>query len=88
MSEPVKFDGCNRDFGPPPGLEEMVGRLPCFTNGRVVVSAHKLSSDELARVIETGVVFVSVMSGASVFPIYVGSEDTVKAVASDTGSVW
>ncbi len=88
MSEPVKFEGCTHDFGPPPGLDEMVGRLPCFLNGRTVVSAHKLSSEELARVVETGIVFVSVMSGVTVLPIYVGSEETVKAVASDTGHVW
>lgn len=88
MSEPVKFDGANFNFGPPVGLEEMVGHLPCFLNGRSVVSAWKLSPEELAEVNRTGVVFITIMSGRSVFPMYVGSEETVKDVASDTGHVW
>lgn len=88
MAEPVKFDGVTHDFGPPPGLDEMVGRLPVFMNGRTVVSAWKLSPEELAEIQQTGIVFLSVMSGTSVFPCYVGSESETKAVASDTGKVW
>lgn len=89
MGEPVKFSGHTHDFGPPPGLDEMVGRLPVFMNGRTVVSAWKLSDEELDEIKATGgVVFLSIMSGTSVFPCYVGSESYCKAVASDTGKVW
>jgi hypothetical protein len=88
MGEPVKFEGFTHDFGPPPGLDEMVGRLPVFLNGATVVSAWKLSPEELEEVNRTGVVFLSVMSGTSVFPCYVGSESSTKEVASDTGHVW
>lgn len=89
MSQPIPFDGHNRDFGPPPGLDEMVGRLPCFMNGAVVVSAWKLSPEELQAVIDSeGIVFVSIMSGPHVFATYVGSEESTKSVASDTGKVW
>lgn len=89
MSEPVAFEGCTHDFGPPPGLDEMVGRLPVFMNGATVVSAWKLSPEELQQIIDSdGIVFMSVMSGANVFPCYVGSEQSVKEVASDTGRVW
>ena len=89
MAEPVAFDGHTHDFGPPPGLDEMVGRLPVFMNGATVVSAWKLSPEELQQIIDAdGVVFVSHMSGTAVFPQYVGSEESVKTVASDTGHVW
>lgn len=88
MSEPIRFDGCTHVLGPPPGLDEMVGTLPCFMNGRTVVTAWRLTPEALAEVVRTGVVFASVMSGTSVFPMYLGGEDDVKAVASDTGPVW
>jgi len=89
MAHVVPFDGCNRNFGPPPGLEEMVGHLPCFMNGAVVVSAWKFTPEELQAIIDAdGVAFISVMSGASVFATFVGSEEMTKQVASDTGRVW
>lgn len=66
----------------------MVGRLPVFMDGRTVVSAWKLSPEELAEIQQTGVVFLSIMSGTAVFPCYVGSESGTKAVASGTGKVW
>lgn len=89
MSQPIAFDGHNLTFGPPPGLDEMVGSLPVFMNGRTVVSAWKLDPVELQAVIDSGgVVFVSIMSGMQVFPCYVGSEESTKSVASDTGKVW
>ena len=89
MAHPIPFDGHTHDFGPPPGLDEMVGRLPCFMNGATVVSAWQLAPEELQRVIDSGgIVFMSVMSGTNVFPCYVADEESVKAVASDTGKVW
>lgn len=89
MAEPIKFAGHTHDFGPPVGLDEMVGRLPVFMNGATVVSAWQLAPEELQAIIDSGgQVFLSVMSGMQVFPCYVGSEESVKAVASDTGKVW
>lgn len=89
MARPIPFDGHTHDFGPPPGLDEMVGRLPCFMNGATVVSAWQLDPTELQAVIDSdGIVFVSHMTGTQVYPCYVGSEESVKEVASDTGKVW
>lgn len=88
MAEPVFFPGANAHFGPPPGLEEMVGHLYVFRNGRTVVSAWKPSPEELARLNAGEAIFVSVMSGDAVFPTFVGTEAECKAVASDTGRVW
>ena len=89
MAEAIDFPGSTHCYGPPPGLDEMVGRLNVFKNGNTVVSAWKFSPEELQEVIDSGgVVFLSVMSGNAVFPCYVGSESSCKLVASDTGKVW
>ena len=88
MGEPVKFEGSNHSFGPPPGLEEMVGHLPVFANGRSVVTAWKLDPEELAEIMRTGMVFCTMMTGMNAYPMYVGSEETVRQVCSDTGPTW
>ena len=89
MAEPIPFVGVTHDYGPPPGYDEMIGRLMVFKNGATVVSAWRLSPAELEAVVNSGgVVFVSVMSGDSVYPMFVGCESTVKTVAADTGKVW
>lgn len=88
MANPHDFKGSNRHYGPPPGLDEMVGHLHVFMNGQVVVSAWKPTPEELAKLNAGESIFVSVMSGSNVFPIYVGCEETCRTVASDTGKVW
>lgn len=86
--EPIKFPGATDYFGPPDGLEEMIGHLHVFRNGHTVVSAWKPSAEDMARPNAGEAIFVSVMSGAAVFPMFVGTEEDCKAVASDTGRVW
>lgn len=101
MAETVDFKGANFDFGPPPGLDEMVGRLTFFSNGHCHVSAWRPSPEEIAKIVAGEPIFVSVMSGSRqlgpepedgynpiVFPMYVGCESEVKAVVSDTGKTW
>ncbi|MAQ09606.1 MAG: hypothetical protein CMQ11_07205 [Gammaproteobacteria bacterium] len=94
MADPHDFEGSTHHFGPPPGLEEMVGWLHVFSNGRCNVSAWKPTVEELAKLNAGESIFVSIMSGADhrgkphVFATYVGTEDEVKAVVSDTGKVW
>ncbi len=93
MADTHDFEGANCHLGPPPGLEEMVGWLHVFSNGHANVSAWKPTAWELAVLNAGGSLFVSVMSGSQggrpvVFPMYVGTEDTTKAVVSDTGRVW
>lgn len=93
------FEGSTHHFGPPPGLEEMIGWLHVFSNGKTVVSAWKPSAALLADLNAGGSIFVSIMSGSIpadnpdgyrpvVFPMFVGSEDECKAVVSDTGRTW
>lgn len=95
VSHPVRFQGMTHEYGPPVGLDEMVGRLPFFSNGVSNVSCWQLSPGELQEVIDSGgKVFVSVMSGCGstenplVFPMYASSESNCKLVVSDTGGVW
>lgn len=94
MADPHDFPGSTHHFGPPPGLEEMIGWLHIFSNGACTVSAWKPSAEELARLNAGESLFVSVMSGSTcegrpiVLPIFVGTEDLTKAVVSDCGAVW
>lgn len=94
MAETHDFAGSTHHYGPPPGLEEMVGWLHVFSNGRTCVSAWKPTPEELERLNAGESIFISVMAGVDprgrpiVFPTFVGTEDTVKAVVSDTGRVW
>jgi hypothetical protein len=87
MSEPVAFTGHNMTLAPPKGSKN-VGTLPIFRNGLCCVSCWQLTKEELAEVIASdGKVFITVMSGATQPPIYVGSETTVREVCADYG-VW
>lgn len=86
MSQPVEFEGHNIVLAPPPGSEN-VGSLPIFRNGVCCVSCWQLTETELADVVRTGRIFLSIFSGATQPPVYVGSEDTVREVCADYG-VW
>lgn len=88
MGTPFKFEGATDHYGPPKGKEEEIGHLHVFKNGQAVVSAWRLNDDELRQINETGVVFLSVLTGDVVVPCYVGSERSVAAVVADTGKVW
>lgn len=85
MAQPVEFDGVNSRLGPPKGMDELeVQTLPVFSNGQVCISCWELSDEELAYVIATRRVYLSVMFGSTQPPCFVGSEQTVRDVNSDT----
>lgn len=88
MADTHDFEGSTHHYGPPPGLDEMIGWLHIFRNGQCVVSAWKPTAEELAKLNAGESLFVSVMSGPHVFPMFVGTEAECKAVVSDTGRVW
>ncbi|NNU62445.1 hypothetical protein [Ochrobactrum soli] len=87
MATPTKFHGSNMKLLPPAGSEN-VEPLHTFTNGCCSVSCWELSPEEQAEIIRTGRVFLSVFSGRSQAPVFVGSEDTVRSVVVDFGGVW
>lgn len=95
---PHDFKGTNVHASPPKGYEEMIGWLHCFHNGVCCVSAWKPTPEQLEILNAGGSVFVSVMTGSKhditgklqpvILPTFVGTEDDVRAVVSDTGGVW
>lgn len=87
MGYPVNFHGTNMKLNPPQGSEN-VEPLHTFTNGVCSVSCWELSAEELAEVIRTGRVFLSVFSGRTQAPVFVGSEGTTRSVVVDFGGVW
>ena len=86
MSAPVSFHGSNGLLGAPAGSEN-IDALPVFRNGTCCVSAWELSEEELAEVIKTKRVFLSVFFGNSQPPVYVGSESSMREMVADYG-VW
>jgi hypothetical protein len=89
MAEMIDFAGSTDNIGPPPGLEESIGRLYCFRNGINVVSAWRFSPEELVELnANGGVAFLSVRSGMSVLPVFVGTERVVASVVADEGKIW
>lgn len=87
MANAIKFAGANRMLLPPQGAEN-VDALHTYTNGICSVSCWELSPDELAEVLRTGRVFLTVLSGQTQPPVFVGSEDVVRSVVVDYGGVW
>lgn len=84
MSAPIKFKGHNRVLSPPPGSENVLP-LPIFRNGKCCVSCWELTQEELAEINRTGRVYVSIFSGKTQPPVFVGSETTVREVVADYG---
>lgn len=87
MSEPICFAGANVVLQPPAGSEN-VQPLPIFRNGTCCVSCWQLTEEELAEIIASGgKVFVSIFSGATQPPVFVGSENSTRGLIADYG-VW
>jgi hypothetical protein len=87
MAETIRFHGANTRLLAPAGVEN-VGELHTFTNGCCSVSCWQLTPAEIDEVMRTGCVFVSVLSGRTQPPIFVGSEDEVRSLVVDYGGVW
>lgn len=89
MSVPILWEGANRLLGPPKTYEEeQVTSMAVFTNGIVCVSKWKLSKEAKKYFDETGCLFISVISGETQPPIFIGSEQECKALTVDYGKVW
>lgn len=88
MAEPIPFAGANRILRAPAGREETVQDLHTFTNGHCSVSCWRFTTEEVAEINRTGSFFLSVFSGPSQPPVFIGSETTVRGVVVDYGGVW
>jgi hypothetical protein len=87
MARAVKFEGANRVLGAPKGVENLEP-LHTFTNGSCSVSCWELEPEELAEVVRTGRVFLSVMSGERQPPVFVSSESIMHGFVVDYGGTW
>ncbi|WP_454287102.1 hypothetical protein [Rhizobium arsenicireducens] len=88
MAEAIRFAGANMVLGAPEGQEETCSDLYTYTNGACSVSCWQLSADELAEVNRTGRIFLSVFSGRTQPPVFVGDEEAVRGLVVDYGGVW
>lgn len=88
MAHGVKFDGWNKVYGPPAGRDDVSAQHHVFVNGTCIVDCWELTDAELEEIIRTRRVFVSLLSGDTLFPKFVGSESTVRSVVVDYGKVW
>ena len=88
MAEAVEFSGANRRLLAPEGMDDLSCRtLPIFSNGRSCVSCWELSEDEVAEVVQTKRIFLSVMSGQTQPPVYVGGIEGTRELNADYG-IW
>ncbi|MDX1127465.1 hypothetical protein GOL24_24715 [Sinorhizobium medicae] len=87
MGIPVQFTGANMLLRAPEGAEN-VSDMHTFTNGMCSVSCWELSTEELAQVNRTGRIYLSVFSGRTQPPVYVGDEESVRSIVVDFGGVW
>ena len=85
MGIPIKFSGAKSSLS---GNGADVGDLPAHTNGRCVTSCWQFSEEELSEIKSSGMVWVTVLSGQTAPPIFVGSENEVRKVVFDYGDVW
>lgn len=87
MAQAVDFPGSNMILKAPDGVEN-VSDLHTYTNGACSVSCWQLSPEELAEVARTGRIYLSVFSGRSQPPVFVGGEGEVRGLVVDYGGVW
>lgn len=88
MARPVEWNGANAGLGAPKGMDALsCSSLPVFKNGINCVSCWKLDEAEIAEIIKTKCIFVSLWSGKTQPPIYVGTEENVRELIADNG-VW
>ncbi len=88
MANPVKFDGFNIELKAPQGMDNLsCSSLPIYRNGINCVSCWELTEEELQEVLKTKRIFISLWSGKTQPPIYVGNEENVRQLIADNG-VW
>lgn len=86
MATPVEFEGQNLLLRAPAGSEN-IGALPIFRNGKCCVSCWELSDGEIAEIVRSKRVYLSVFFGDTQPPVFVGCEQQVRDVIADYG-VW
>lgn len=84
MAKPVVFTGTNITMVAPEGADD-VQDVRAFRNERFCVTCWQLSPSELAEVLRTGNVWLSVMGNGGMPPCFVGGEEETRGVVADGG---
>lgn len=87
MAFAVEFPGSNHYLGAPPGAENVEG-MHTFTNGNCSVSCWELSDEEIEEIVRTRRVFISILSGRTQPPVFIGSESVMRGFLVDYGGTW
>lgn len=87
MAYAVEFPGSNMVLGAPKGAENVLS-LHTFTNGHCSVSCWELDDDELAEIVRTRRIFISILSGRTQPPVFVAPETAMRGFLVDYGGTW
>jgi len=74
-------------LGAPEGAEN-VGTLHTFTNGHCSVSCWEFTDDELAEIVSSRRLYISVLSGRTQPPIFAAPESVMRGFLVDYGGTW
>ena len=86
MAQGIRFCGANGQLNAAPGTEEVVGSLPVCLDRGEAISCWRLSPEELAHVLKTGEVWLSVLTGNNPAPpVAITGFPMMKALDNDTG---
>lgn len=86
MARGIDWPQTNAEMGPPQGMDEtQVNSLRVFQNREYCVSAWRLSDEEIAEIVRTKTVFLAVMMGGRMPPVYIGSKADVRDLVADAG---
>lgn len=83
MAEGIDIVGGNLTMKAPAGEEDRVQDLLVFAGRGSLVTAWRLSPEELENVQRTGIVYVSFWGGMP--PTFVGDENSVRDVTAEGG---
>ena len=89
MAQPVDFHGANTTLGAPSGNEHNVSARRVFRNGMCCVSCWELSPTELEELVANGgKLYLTVFSGHTQPPVFIGDEGGTRELIADLGGVW
>lgn len=81
-----QISGANLVMRAPKGEEDRVGDLHVFRNRGGLISAWALSDEEVAEIVRTRTVYLSIMGGGMP-PVFVAAESEMRAFSLDYGSI-
>ena len=85
MGHGVDFKGSNTELKAPAGAEN-VDSLHVFRNGTCCVSCWELSDEEIAEIVRTRRIFLSIFAGNTQPPCFVGGEEETRGLIADYGA--